>query len=271
MTRPPARHRIALVGAPDGLAGLEPALSAHRIALERVPVLTFRAVGGPALLRQLHRFGSPDALLVGSGRAIDFFVGAWLAPPSTARTVAWAVGATTAERMRRLGWRRVRTAPREGIEGAIAALGPGRGRRLLYPRSDRAGPGAARLLRARGWNVWDPVVYRTETRGPLGATERRALETASAWIVTSPSALSAVRRRLGARRFGAVRRRMPVIALGERTLRAARGHGFRRAESVGSATVEALTYYVVRRFADGSPSPARTVSIPSPARPRRGA
>ena len=271
MMRHDRRRSIALVGGPETLDGLEGRLLRANVVLRRVPVLEFPEVVPRPRCPWPRRPRTFDLLLVGSLRAVDRFVRPCLDPASAGRATVWAVGATTARAMRRLGWRRVRSAPRAGIDAVLAALGPGRGRRLVYPRSDRAGPDAGRRLRARGWRVWDPIVYRTRTRPALRPSERRLLERADAWIATSPSSLSALRRLLEADRFERLRQTVLLIALGDRTLRAARGHGFRNAESAGTATVQGLTYYVVRRFPNGTPPRARAISIASAARPRRAA
>ncbi len=271
MMRRSRRPTIVLLGSAETLAGLDGLLRRANVALRRVPVLEFHDAVPRRRPPWSVRPAGFDILLVGSLRAVERFVRTSLDPAAARGASVWAVGTVTARAMRRLGWRHVRAAPTAGVDALLASLGPGRGRRLIYPRSDRAGPTAGDRLRARGWRVWDPVVYRTTARSALRPSERRVVEGARAWIATSPSSLSALRRLLGPARFGRGRRTVPLIALGDRTLRAARGHGFRHAESAGAATVQALTYYVVRRFSDGTSARVRTVSVASTARPRRGA
>jgi uroporphyrinogen-III synthase len=74
--------------------------------------------------------------------------------------------------------------------------------------------------------VLDLVTYRTRPNRLGRRTIPSGLAEADRVVVTSPSALSSLCRALDARTFRRLRYRRNLVVLGERSARAARGHGF---------------------------------------------
>ena len=120
--------------------------------------------------------------------------------------------------------------------------------RIVYPRSDRAGPSLSRRLTRQGHSVLDLVAYRVGS--PAASSQRVAarLQRADRVLVTSPSALSFLRRTLGP---SGMRSLCPVVVLGPRSARAARGHGIRGVRTVPDVSDAAVAEFLRRDLAHG--------------------
>ncbi len=273
---------VALVSAPDALPGLDEGLRAIGVRLVRIPVLDFRPRPVSLLRGALAEFGAFDTLVVTSSEVVTAFVRplSRLIRAQGPSLEIWAAGPATARALRARGFLQAHHAAGLGALPILEALRRSRPRSVVYPRSDRAGPGVARTLRRRGDRVLDLVSYSVCPRGRLTSREVRALADSDAWIMTSPSAISALRAALGSVGLRSLSRAAPVWVLGERTRRAARGHGIHGARSIGGVTTQEITYYVSRWFEHGaderrrvraSASTASTSSARGRARPRRSA
>lgn len=243
------RPQVWIVSSADALLSLERRLAQHGISARRVATLDFESVDASTLRARLARWGRFDTLVVTSPRAVQAFVrpvmlegGGLSTPPFE----AWAIGRSTAEALRGLGVPRVRTPPSEGSEALVRALDRERRRSIVYPRSDRAGERLGTLLRARGHRVLDVVSYRTVPRALPPRARDAVLLGNGLVLVTSPSALSSLRASVPRPAFRSWRKRARVIAMGERTRRSARGHGFSHVENARSASAEALTAFLVK-------------------------
>jgi len=168
-----------------------------------------------------------------------------------------AVGRDTQTSLETHGFGPIRTAHRGGSQALLASLGPVRGRRVLYLRSDRAGTALAKELRRRGGRVIDRVVYRVRARRVLSPTERRRVASVPTWVVSSPSALEAFRHVLGSRVFDARVRRVQAFALGARTARAFKKAGGRRVRVPNQSSEEGFTKLLEKELNDGDPSSSR--------------
>jgi uroporphyrinogen-III synthase len=198
----------------------------------------------------LDRAGAVDTLLITSPATARLF----LADPvvdsglRSAGVEVRAVGPATAEALRRIGWRPSWVGRLGGGEAMVRALAEGRRRRILYPRSSRAGPALSRRLRADGHTVVDPVVYRLRATPVVARAEETALLRADRVLVSSPSALAALRRGLPPRTFDALRRRPGLLVLGSRSGRAARGHGFRQVRTAPTVAGQGFTDFLLREL-----------------------
>lgn len=132
----------------------------------------------------------------------------------------------------------------------VKALGKGPSRRILYLRSDAAGPRLARALRRNGHRVLDVVVYRLTAPSALTARDRHRLASADLLVVTSPSGLSTLRRRLSRSEFVRLTRSSRLVVLGERSRRAAAGHGFRQTSVAPTSTAQRFTRHLLRELRD---------------------
>lgn len=243
---------IVLVGAADTLPGLEQQLRRKRAMLRRVVVLRSIPLTAASLRRITGRMGRFDTLVVTSRAAARTF----LAEPNVRGHLGrmsgievLAVGPGSANALRRVGLAPAWVAEgggRAAVESHLLAVRP---RRILYPRSARAGSGLAEALRRQGHSVFDPVVYRLGRPRPIRAGEARLIFHADILVVASPSALSHLRAGLGQDRFRRLRSRAGLVVLGDRSARAARGHGFRAVQVAPTTAEQAFTRFLLARFA----------------------
>jgi len=251
-SRPPS---VVLYSAPGTLAGVDSPLRRAGVRLVRLVAVVFRPVPPRLWLARLERIHQPCTVLVTSRTGVEAGVRPWAR--ARGRTLppleGWAVGPGTAEALRRAGVRRVHRARSTGATGLAEALGRSTPRTVVHFRSDLAGPALARFLRGRGHRVVEVVVYRTEAVRRLTDRARRALVLADLLVVTSPSALSSLRRRLGARGFARISRATRLVVLGERSRKAAAALGFRRVSVAPSTTAQRFTRHLLRELRDARP------------------
>jgi len=251
----PVRPTIILLSVPGTLEGIDPLLRRAGVHLVRLPSMELRPIDPNGWLRRLERFPAPDTVVVTSRTAVAVGVRRWRRergpfPPSIE---FWAAGPGTAQALRQAGIRRVRRPRTIGARGVVKALARGPRRRVVYFRSALAGSGLSQTLRVQGHQVVDLVVYRSITPARLGAAARHDLSVADLLVATSPSALSALRHRLGERSFLRIARTTRLVVLGERSRRAARGHGFRRVSVANPTAAQRFTRRLLRELRDGSP------------------
>jgi uroporphyrinogen-III synthase len=249
MTSRPA-PTVVIVSAPGTLEGVDPLLRRAGVRPVRLVSALPRAVDPADWLGELVRAPMPDTVVVSSRAAVEAGLGPWRRAqgPFGASLEFWAVGPGTARALRRAGVRRVRRPRTVSARGLASSLRRRRPRRVVYFRSDAAGSQLARTLRGQGHRVLDLVVYRLEPPRRLTARARRDLSRADLLVVTSPSGLSALRGRLDRSTFSHLARKVPLVVLGERSRRAARGHGFRRSSVAPSTTAQRFTRHLLREL-----------------------
>lgn len=237
---------VLLLSSRATLPGLGSRLARRGIRLRRVEAVVPSATPRAPVARRLERFGPYDTVVLTSKAAVAPFVlpfvkrGAGLG----ASIEFWAAGSETARALRRAGVRHVRLARGEGAGPLRRAL-RGRRRRIVLPRSDRAGPALARALAASGHVVLELVVYRVLSGANVGAQARRSMGRAKVVVATSPSALSHFRRMIDPPTFRLLARSARWVVLGPRTAAAARGHGLRSVRVAPSASVQRFTPYLL--------------------------
>jgi uroporphyrinogen-III synthase len=243
---------IVLFSVPGTLEGIDPLLRRARVRLIRIASIEPRPVDPAIWQKRLGSFTNPDTVVVTSRTAVAAGVRPWrrAARPRPATLEFWAAGPGTAEALRRVGIRQVHRPPTTGALAVAKALRRTVPRKVLYFRSDLAGPRLAQALRADGHRVLDVVVYRSEASPRLTARARRHLSAADLLIVTSPSGLSILRRQLGPRAFSRASRTARLVVLGERSRRAAGGHGFRQVSVAPSTTAQRFTRHLLRELLD---------------------
>lgn len=222
--------RVVFVGGAETLLGAERGLRRHGVRVDRIPAFRYVATPRERVRREVARFGPYDVLLLTSKESVHVMADAgalYRSPrPAGYRRIVTG-GPATARALADEGihgsW-----SPRHGVGTAVARhLGHGPPLRIVYPRSDRAGPGLARELRRQGHEVLDLVAYRVRPVAPATRQMRTRLLRADRILVTSPSALSYLRHILDPSSFRLLRRQGGLVVLGEKSARAARGHGFR--------------------------------------------
>ncbi len=246
-----APRTVVLCSAPGTLEGIGPLLRRARVRLVHLVSVEPRPVDPKTWLGRLTRAPTPDTVVVTSRTAVETGVRPWGRAfghvPGSALEF-WAVGPGTAQALRQMGIRRVHRPRTVGAMAVAQALDRTPSRRVLYFRSDLAGPRLARTLRDQGHRVVDVVAYRLEAPPPLTARARRELSSADLLVVTSPSGLSDLRRRLARPTFSRLSRTVGLVVLGERSRRAAHGHGFRHVSVAPSTTTQRFTRYLLREL-----------------------
>lgn len=245
-----APRTVVVLSAPGTLEGIDPLLRRAGVRLVRLASLEPRSVDPSTWLERLRRGPEPDTVVVTSRTAVDAGVRPWRRSlgPVPASLEFWAVGPGTAQVLRREGILRVHRPRTVGAMAVAMALRRTPPRTVVYFRSDLAGPRLAQALRAQGHRVADPVVYRTEAPSPFAARARDQVRAADLLVVTSPSGLSNLRRRLDPVTFSRIARSTPLVVLGERSQRAARGHGFRRTSVAPSTTAQRFTLHLLQEL-----------------------
>jgi uroporphyrinogen-III synthase len=238
------RPTVVLASSSTALRGLAGELARHGIRLVRIEAVVPRAY---PTARWLHSAPLPDdvdMVLVTSARGVSWGVEPWLkaarsAPPRALQF--WSAGPLTHRRLLRLVGRYVRRAPGEGTEALLKALPPHGSRRVLYFRSREAGSSVRVELGRRGYTVDEVVCYGLGTPPPPRPADLTQLGRAVALVATSPSALTGLRKVVPAPTFRRFRQGLPLVVLGERSRRAAGGHGYRNVHMVRPASAQRFT------------------------------
>lgn len=175
-----------------------------------------------AALDALHEI---DWIVFTSPRAVDALVASGAVVPEGTRVAA--VGSATADRARAAGFPVSVVGEGGGAEAlaeALVAHGVGRGDRVLFPASSRAGPDLSRLLGAAGAEVRRGDAYRTRVRSFDPA---RIPELARADVVTftSPSAVEGWRAATAGEAARFVADGVRYVVIGETTGAALEAHG----------------------------------------------
>ena len=241
---------IALVSVPGTLSEVDPLLRRAGVLLVRLASVRIQAVEPSEWLHRLLRTPRPDTVVITSRAAVNSGVRPWFrgSKPDLAALDFWAVGPETARALREAGIRRVHRPRSVGALGIARALGRAAPRNIVCFRSNAAGPRLARSLRSLGHRVSDVVVYRLESGPRFSERSRRALVSADLIVISSPSGLSEVRHRLDRTTFGKIAKTRRIVVLGERSLRSARGHGFRQVSVVPPTTAQRFTRHLLREL-----------------------
>ncbi len=192
-----------------------------------------------------------DGVILTSPAAVESFLAPVLPyvwPSEWRRLRYWASGPATARALRRRGGPRATVGSPEGAEGIARAIAGSPPLRLLYPRSDRAGPGLARRLRRAGHRVVEVIAYRHRPARRASDRDRRWAQRADLVVVTSPSAWEGLRRALGPGGIAALRRSARFVALGPTTARSLRAAGLRALTVAPGSSAQRFTRFLLRRL-----------------------
>jgi uroporphyrinogen-III synthase len=247
-----SRPTVVLLSSAGSLGGIDVSLAREGIRLVRIPTVAPEAVNPRPWKARLARFPEVDTVVVTSPAAVKIGVGPWRrsAVPFPSSPEFWAVGPATERALRGTGVRRVRRTRTVGALAVARALQGRRPRTVVYLRSDRAGPRLARVLRRQGHRVLDLVVYRIPATLQLSSHCLRALAATNLLVATSPSSLSNLRRVVDRRTFSHLCESAPLVVLGERSRRAACGHGFRHVSVAPSTTPQRFTRHLLHELRD---------------------
>jgi uroporphyrinogen-III synthase len=266
MSRGTRRPTVAILAATNTLPGVEAALRAGGVRPIRLRSIDRTVVPWVRWGRRLSDLPAPDTVVVLSPFAVDAGLLPWIRSRGglPRPTEYWVAGPQTARRVRREGLGPVRVAA--GAEQVLRRLRVGPRRSIVYFRSDAAGPTLARRLRSLGHRVVDPVVYRVRPAPPFGRRQADALRAARAVLVTSPSGVEALARRLGRRILTEVKRHSHLVVMGPRSRQAARAVGFQRVTNAGTTDAQRLTVKLLSAVRNASTDPAygRTDAVATP-------
>jgi len=257
-SQPLAGRRIAVTRAPEQAGELARLLEAHGAEVLLCPLVAFERPGdsGP-LDGALGRLGEFDWLLFTSQNAVRFFEDRRREleiPLQWGRPRVAAVGPATAKAARELGYDVEYTADEATGRGLARGLGEKvAGRRVLLPRSDRAGADLPETLRGAGAGVTDVVAYRTLPPGQQGleALEKIQAGGVHAIALASPSAFERLAEQIGMEvlRGLIAQRGVALAAIGPVTAAAIRQAGLPVAVVPAKPSAEAFVEALAAHFA----------------------
>jgi uroporphyrinogen-III synthase len=231
-----------------------------------LPAVSFSEPADTAALdNAISSLESYDWILFTSANAVRFFAArcrkAGVNASASGRPRCAAVGPATASAAAEVGFT-IDYVAEQFLGVALAReLGVSLARkRVLLPRSDRAGSELPDALRAAGAEVTEIVAYST---GGIGAADPEVIEAVRAGRVDvvsffSPSAVENLRGELGARDFSRLGARAALAAVGPVTAAALRSAGLPVAIQAEKATTESMAaaiadYFSARSVPQGRP------------------
>ncbi|MGH8286980.1 MAG: uroporphyrinogen-III synthase [Steroidobacteraceae bacterium] len=240
-TVPLARARILVTRAEERDGPLCRLLRARGATVVHWPA--YRIVPGPlrGLKASLAALESYDWIAFTSANAVHAVARCGVVLGKHPRIAV--VGESTGAAVRELGWTvalRPRIANGEALARALIRRGI-RGRRVLFPRSERAPSTFADALEAAGARVDSVVAYRlAPLRAANGSRGARARHRFDAVTFTSPSTIDGLETRLGAARVRELLARTPAIVIGSTTARALAERGVHAARQARPTTLAGL-------------------------------
>lgn len=229
---------VVVTRAEDGDGPLSRELKSLGLRVLCWPAVSVTAADPAPLNTALETIESFGWIVFASRYAVAAVLERLPTPPTGLRVAA--VGAATAQVLRRRGWPVHRVPDEANAAGLVTAFAAAwspedAGVRILYPASSRALPTLAAGLRELGASVTQVEAYRTET-ATLDVEDcrawiaRRAL---GAVTFASPSAVIELARALGDSDFAQLLLDAPPVAIGRTTARelAARGRSATVAET----------------------------------------
>jgi len=264
---PLAGKRIVVTRAPEQAVELIRELEGLGAEVLALPAVSFGDPADPAPLDQaidaLHSF---HWILFTSQNAVRFFVKRCgllgqmqgIDGRGSAEPLVAAVGPATAEAARKERLR-VDYVAREFRGRALAEELGARvaGKRVLLPRSDRAGSELPGALRSSGAEVVDVVAYRAGAPGSFDQSATDAIRRGAVDAISflSPSAFHNLVEAIGSETLRQIAGRVALAAIGPVTAQAIRGAGLaveiEASESTAASLVTSITRYFAQRLPSG--------------------
>jgi len=270
---PLARKRIVVTRAPEQAEDLAHQLERLGAEVLLLPAVAFAGPEDPGPLdRAIESLGDFDWVLFTSQNAVRFFAQRCRAlglmqgndgwKSAAARPLLAAVGPATAEAAAKQGL------PVEFVASqfrgqALAEELAGRvaGKKVLLPRSDRAGADLPAALRAAGAEVADVVAYQTSLPESLAPDVADAIRRGEVDVVSffSPSAFHNLVEAIGLETLRNLSGRVALAAIGPVTAGAIRDAGLlveiEAREATAASLVAAMSEYFAQRLPSGVKSP----------------
>jgi uroporphyrinogen-III synthase len=221
-----------------------------------LPAVSFSETAGtPEMDRAIASLANYDWVLFTSANAVRFFA-------SHCRKASVDLGEGRGLRCAAVGPATATAAAAEGFTVAYVAreflgtalaqeLGAAlAGKRVLLPRSDRAGRALPEALKSVGADVTEIVTYHTGGVGVVDPGVLEAVREARADVITffSPSAVESLGEELGAEVLSRVGSRAALAAVGPVTAAALRNAGLPVAIEAQMATAESMATAIVKYF-----------------------
>ncbi|MBZ5534891.1 MAG: uroporphyrinogen-III synthase [Acidobacteriia bacterium] len=204
--------------------------------------------------RAMDQLAKFDLLIFTSVNAVDKWTARGLSQnksPVLKTHQVYAVGAATAHRLQELGLQ-VDAVPKNfSAEGILETLGPDLIRkRVLLPRGDLAREELPRELRARGAEVLEVVVYRTQPAETKSSTWIERIRGGEIDVITfaSPSAVQQFVLWVGREQLAIIKNHFRAASIGPTTSAALREQGVDVAIEATPSTLSDLTAAIIRFY-----------------------
>ncbi len=255
--RPLAGKRVVVTRAAEQAGEFTERFQKAGAEVVLLPVLEYVALEGTGLDDALKSLGSFDWLILTSTNAVRFLrtrmATLGVEPKTDGKPSVAAVGPATGAAAKEAGFRCDFVAQKStGLDLAQELNAQVSGKRVLLPRSDRAGSQLPEALAEFGAQVTDLVAYGTRPLKPHGP-EWESLLRGEVDMVTfaSPTAFYNFEEAAGRKMLGSLARRVKFAAIGPTTSRAIREAGFEVAvaspQASAAAMVDAVAQYFARR------------------------
>ena len=253
VARPLAGRRVVVTRAAEQAGEFTQRFQDAGAEVILLPVLEYVALDGTGLDEALRELAKFDWLILTSTNAVRFLRARMAAlgiEGDGAKAVA-AVGAVTGAAAREAGFRCDFIAQKStGLDLAHELNERVRGKRVLLPRSDRAGSHLPDALSELGAQVTDLVAYGTRPLKPSGPEWERVLK-GEVDVITfaSPTAFYNFEEAAGRKALTAIAPRVKFAAIGPTTARAIRDAGFEVAVAAAQANADAMVGAVAQFLA----------------------
>jgi len=255
VARPLAGKRVVITRAAEQAGEFTERFQQAGAEVVMLPVLEYVALEGTGLDGALRTLGTFDWMILTSTNAVRFLrarlTTLGIEPSSAQPPAIAAVGDSTAAAAREAGFRCDFVAQKStGLDLANELNAQVSGKRVLLPRSDRAGSQLPEALAEFGAQVTDLVAYGTRPLKPRGP-EWESLLRGEVDMVTfaSPTAFYNFEEAAGRKALGALAPRVKFAAIGPTTSRAIREAGFEVAVAAPQANAAAMVAAVAQYFA----------------------
>ncbi len=256
-SRPLAGRRVVVTRAAEQAGEFTERFQQAGAEVMLLPVLEYVALEGTGLDDALRALATYDWLILTSTNAVRFLRARMTAlgvePDAQKKPAIAAVGAVTGAAAKEAGFRCDFVAQKStGLDLANELNAQVAGKRVLLPRSDRAGSQLPDALAEFGAQVTDLVAYGTRPLKPRGP-EWESLLRGEVDMVTfaSPTAFYNFEEAAGRKALAALAPRVKFAAIGPTTSRAIREAGFEVAVAASQANaasmVEAVSLFFAKR------------------------
>ncbi len=266
-SKPLVGKRVVVTRAPEQAGELLRELERLGAEVLLLPMVAFAdPIDSAPLDASLRSLGRFDWVLFTSPNAVAFFaqrartLGLDCRALQSPRPMVAAVGRATAQAAEAEGFRVDHVAIQSSGEGLARDLwGSVTGRRILLPRSDRAGRDLPNALAEAGAEVVEVVAYRTVAPpAESGVLERIRRGEVDVVAFASPSALHHLTEELPGEALQELAGRILLAAIGPTTAAAIRTAGLKVAIETEESTATGLAAAIARHFVQQLSPGART-------------